>query len=208
VRGGRLCADSRPVRSLLAGTLQLHRPQGSLSGVHAAGANGRIIDQTIWTYYFDPGVATITTEGREHIKSLLQRRPAPDTTIYLATAQEFRDLTYDPAAPEKFVEKRSELNTQRAQELQKYLLAQTAGRNLCFQIVVHDPAEVGHELRTIPVNNAVLSWYGSFTGSLLGGGGGGAGAGAGTGTGNGGGGGGGVVINNVGGGAAGGAGGR
>jgi len=145
--------------------------------------NGRVIEQTLWTYFFDPGTATLNNEGREHLKNLLQRRPCPDTTLYLATAQEFYDLKYDPKEPEKFAEKRCELDTLRAQEVQKYLTAQTAGRNLCFNIVVHDPAEVGHELRAIPVNRAIIqgqpNWYGSFIGALpasgVGGGGGGGG---------------------------------
>jgi hypothetical protein len=137
--------------------------------------NGRVIEQTLWSYDFDQNSQFLSQEGREHLKSMLQRRPYPDTTIYLATAQEFYDLKYDPANPDKFAERRCELDTLRQQEVQKYLAAQTAGRNLCFHIVIHDPAEVGHELRGTPVNRTVNSWYSSFTGTLGGGGGGGGG---------------------------------
>jgi hypothetical protein len=138
--------------------------------------NGRVIEQSLWSCDFEPKSQYLSAEGREHLKSLLQRRPYPDMTIYLATAQEFKDLAYDPANPDKFAERRCELDTLRQQEVQKYLTAQTAGRNLCFHIVIHDPAEVGHELRGIPVNRAVESWYGSFRGNLVGAGGGGGGA--------------------------------
>jgi len=101
--------------------------------------NGHILDQTLWNYHFEPGAATLTMAGQDKLISLIRRRPCPDPTIYLATAQ---DITYDPASPEKFAEKRCDLDTKRVQEIQKYLTAQTAGRHLAFQVVTHDPAVV------------------------------------------------------------------
>jgi hypothetical protein len=99
---------------------------------------------------FEPGTATLTPGGLEHLAYLARRRPCPDPTIYLQVAQ---DIPYDPAAPDKFVEARNELDTKRMQAIQDYLTAQTAGRCLTFHVVRHDPAEVG--LSAVPVGVSV-----------------------------------------------------
>jgi hypothetical protein len=149
--------------------------------------NGRILDQTIWNHEFYPGTARLNEYGREHLKYLLRRRPCPDTTLFLATAQDITDIQYDTPdtgpQPEEFMRRRAELDAQRQHAVQQYLAAQTAGRNLNFQIVVHDPekpyllAGSGNY-----VHGAVLGWAGSFQGTLPAGGGAG-GAGGGTGAG-------------------------
>jgi hypothetical protein len=144
--------------------------------------NGRIIDQTIWDYYFEPNSEKLTPEGREHLKWILQRRPWPDTTIYLATANELgvsalgagvppipAALVYDRDNPEKFAERRYELDMLRQQEIRKYLAAQTGGRADCFNIVVHNPSEIPpHGLRAVPVENTIVGgngWYAQFAGT-------------------------------------------
>jgi hypothetical protein len=102
-------------------------------------ANGHVLDQTVWNYHFEPGEATLTNGGLEHLAYLARRRPCPDNTIYLQVAQ---DIMYDPAAPDKFVEERNKLDANRIQAIQNYLQAQTAGRDVVFHVVRHDPPDV------------------------------------------------------------------
>lgn len=102
--------------------------------------NGHVLEQTVWNTHFEPGTDKLTPAGLEHLAYLARRRPVPDTTLYLQTAQ---DIVYDPAAADKFVEERNTLDSKRVQAIQKYLTAQTASRPLPFEVVVHDPHEVG-----------------------------------------------------------------
>jgi hypothetical protein len=101
--------------------------------------NGHVLDQTVWNYQFEAGTDKLTPGGLEHLAYLARRRPCPDPMVYLQTAQ---DISYDPAAPSKFVEQRARLDHQRIQAVQNYLTAETASRHLTFEVVVHDPAEV------------------------------------------------------------------
>ena len=121
--------------------------------------NGHVLDQTIWNYQFEPGTDKLTPGGMEHLAYLARRRPYPDAMIYLQTAQ---DIPYDPAAPGRFSELRGKLDASRIQAIQNYLTAETAGRNLVFQVAVHDPAEPG--LMAVPVQNAVNGMYTGFRG--------------------------------------------
>lgn len=130
--------------------------------------NGHVLDQTIWNYHFEAGKDVLTPGGLDYLAYLARRRPCPDPCVYLQTAQ---DIPYDPAAPDKFVEARTDLDNRRIAAIQKYLSAQTAGRRLAFQVVVHDPAEVG--VAAIPMGLSVQRMYSTSQGSL------GAGAGAG-----------------------------
>src|SRR5262249_10008226 len=123
--------------------------------------NGHVLDQTVWNYHFEAGTDKLTPGGMEYLAYLARRRPCPDPTVYLQTAQ---DITYDPAAPEKFSEKRGLLDTKRIQAIQNYLTAQTASRHLAFEVVVHDPAEVG--LNAIPVGISVLKMNNGAQGVL------------------------------------------
>lgn len=122
--------------------------------------NGHILDQTVWNYHFDAAKDELNNGGRDQLDGLIRRRPRPDARIYLATA---RDIAYDPANPEKFVESRRELDERRANSVLKYLQAQTAGRPMQFEVVVHDPMEVGQNAAT--VNRAVLLNQNASTGS-------------------------------------------
>jgi hypothetical protein len=137
--------------------------------------NGHILDQTVWNYDFEPGTDRLNAAGLLKLSYLARRRPAPDCTIYVQTAE---DLSYDPATPNKLVESRVELDNKRREAVFKYLNAETAGRNLAFNVLVHDPADPGFAAR--PLGTAVTAMYGRFAGGG-GGGGGGTGAGATTG---------------------------
>jgi hypothetical protein len=132
--------------------------QSVLQATNNQAANGHVLDQTVWNYFFetDPKTGKATDElnalGREHLAYIARRRPTPDPKLYLQTAQ---DVAYSPAqGPEKFAQARADLDNKRLQAVHKFLHAQTAGRNLGydFQITVHDPGDVGLEAVTIGGN--------------------------------------------------------
>jgi hypothetical protein len=132
--------------------------------------NGQILDQTIWTYYFEPGTDRLTPAGLEHLAYIVRRRPCPDTTVYLQTAN---DLVYDPACPERFAGARQELDGLRTQAIQKFLVASSAGRPADFVVITHDPGDT-----TIPAVAATPAFNGyvnTTKGRLVGAGGGGGG---------------------------------
>jgi hypothetical protein len=103
-------------------------------------ANGHVLDQTIWNYQFEAGKDRLTPGGIEYLSYLARRRPCPDPTVYLQTSQ---DIIYDQAAPERFIEQRAALDARRMKAVKDFLTAQTAGRHVDFQVVVHDPADPG-----------------------------------------------------------------
>lgn len=131
-------------------------------------ARGHMLDQTVWNYHFVAGTDQLNAMGLDHLAILARRLPQPDTLLFVQTAQ---DVTYDPAAPEKMSDARADLNGKRIAAIQKFLLAQTAGRGLDFQVVPIDPSEVG--LAAVPVQTAIGQlWTTRFHGGLPGGGGG------------------------------------
>jgi uncharacterized membrane protein YgcG len=123
--------------------------------------NGHVLDQTVWNFHFEPGTEKLTAGGLDHLAYLARRRPTPDTMIYLQAAQ---DIAYDPANPDKFAQARFDLDGKRIASIQKYLNAQTSGRHLDFQVVVHDPAEVG--IAATPAGTSVQRIYSSSQGTL------------------------------------------
>jgi hypothetical protein len=123
--------------------------------------NGHVLDQTVWNYHFEMGTDKLTPGGMDHLAYLARRRPAPDASIFVQTAQ---DVFYDPAAPEKFSEARAALDSKRVQAVQNYLTAVTAGRHLAFEVSVHDPSEVG--LAATPTGIAVQRHYLGYQGNL------------------------------------------
>jgi hypothetical protein len=126
--------------------------------------NGHVLDQTVWEYDFEPGTDKLNGAGFEKLAYIARRRPCPDPMVYLQTAQ---GIVYDPANPDKMAEARQNLDNRRIQAVHNFLTAQTAGRHLDFQVVVHDPGEV--DLGAIPVGNSVQQMYLRFRGGLLGG---------------------------------------
>src|SRR5205823_233764 len=83
--------------------------------------NGHVLDQTVMTYHFKAGTDELTPGGILHLTYLAARRPMPDPKIYLQTAQ---DVVYDPAAPDKYVAARGELNGKRVEAIQRFLNAE------------------------------------------------------------------------------------
>jgi hypothetical protein len=124
--------------------------------------NGHILDQTIWNYDFEPGTANLTEGGKAHLTYLARRRPVVDTTVFLQVAH---DISYDPAAPDKYSAERNELDNKRTKAIQDYLSAETAGRSVAFNIVRHDPAEVGQS--AVSVNRSVVGMQAGAQGTLM-----------------------------------------
>ncbi len=121
--------------------------------------NGHVLDQTVWNYYFEPGTDKLTTGGLERLAYLARRRPYPDPVLYLQTAQ---DLVYDHLAPELLAQNRQILDGRRIAAVQAYLTAQTAGRPIPFQVVIHDPSEPA--LASSAANNIMSQNYFRFMG--------------------------------------------
>lgn len=119
--------------------------------------NGHVLDQTIWNYHFETGTDKLTPGGMQKLDSLVRRRPNPDPNLFLATA---RDINYDAAEPEKYVEARRDLDLRRIGAIQRYLQAQTVGRPTTFDVQIHDPYPVGQS-GVIATNNARMYQTGS-----------------------------------------------
>jgi hypothetical protein len=136
------------------------------AGIAPQVQNGHVLDQTVWNYHFEPGTAKLNGAGTAHLAYLARRRPHPDTTVYVQTAQ---DVDYDTADPSATAAQRQELDGKRVEAVQAFLAAQTAGRGpLAFQVLVHDPSNPA--VGGIPLGNAVQQMYGSYRGQLAGGG--------------------------------------
>jgi hypothetical protein len=130
--------------------------------------NGHILDQTVWNYHFVPGTPQLTTMGQSHLAYLARRRPAPDTKLFLQTAE---DVVYDATKPEEYAKARSKLDADRTQAVLAYLQAETAGRPLTFDVTIHDPAEPGFRgARLYRMNElgrgAVNEMYNGYKGNL------------------------------------------
>jgi uncharacterized membrane protein YgcG len=123
--------------------------------------NGRVLDQTMWNHYFEAGTDKLNPAGFAKLDQMVRRRPEPDSRVFIATA---RDLNYNPEKPEEYADARRELDGKRAAAIQKYLGAQTAGRPMNFDLLVHDPAEVG--LSGVSARQALLSQRTNYAGSL------------------------------------------
>jgi hypothetical protein len=113
--------------------------------LNAQANNGHILDQTIWNYHFEhlatgAPTAQLNPAGIEHLKLISRRRPAPDTHIFLATAQDIPGLAQQ--APDKALAERKALDDRRIEAIRRYLAIQ-AGTAIAYNIEIHDPDEVG-----------------------------------------------------------------
>ena len=52
-------------------------------------------------------------------------------------------MAYDPDHPDKLSEVRQELDAKRVVAISRFLNAQTGGRRGEFQVLIHDPSDVG-----------------------------------------------------------------
>src|SRR5262249_30300579 len=123
--------------------------------------NGHVLDQTEWNDYVEPGTDRLLPMGQEALAYIARRRPCPDTTIYLATAN---DLPYDQNCPERFCGARQELDTRRVVAVQKFLTGLNCGRPVDYQVLLHDPADPS--LATVGLASSVTQMYGRYRGGL------------------------------------------
>jgi hypothetical protein len=140
--------------------------RNEVSDAFAAQVNkGHMLDQTVWTYDFEPGTDKLNAMGLDHLMVLAQRLPQPDAMIFIQTAQLPGDLTYDAANPEKLSATRAELDSKRGAAVQKFLMAQTGG-HYEFQVAVVDPYEV--RLPSVQVGTSIVQMYSAAKGTLTG----------------------------------------
>jgi len=104
--------------------------------------NGQILDQTVWNTHFEYSTDKLNGAGMDKLDQLARRRPHPDPRLFIQTA---RDIPYDPAKPEDYSSKRTNLDSKRVAAVQKYLSATLTGRAFPFDVQVHDPAVPGIE---------------------------------------------------------------
>jgi hypothetical protein len=102
--------------------------------------NGHILDQTLRNTHFEYGSDKLNGEGMDKLDQLSRRRPSPDTRLFLQTA---RDIAYDAEKPGDYATKRVELDSKRIASVQRYLKATLTGREVTFDIQIHDPAYPG-----------------------------------------------------------------
>ena len=123
--------------------------------------NGHVLDQTVWNHQFEEGTDKLTRGGQDHLAYIARRRPCPDTMVFVQTAQ---DVSYDPAAADKFASARSGLDAKRVAAVQKYLNAYTSGRGTSFQVLLHDPGDTS--MAAVPAGLSIQRYYGAATGTL------------------------------------------
>lgn len=116
--------------------------------------NGHVLEQTVWNAHFEPGSARLTPAGMERLVYITRKRPCPDANVYV---QSTHDVPYDPANPDRYSEGRNNLDAERVAAVQKFLVAETAGRGLVFNVMVHNPPDVGQA--GIRANNSIRTLY-------------------------------------------------
>ena len=139
--------------------------------------NGAILDQTVWTWMFEPNSAKLNPAGLEKLDYLARHRPHPDSRIFLQTS---RDVNYDAGNPEKYSARRRELDEKRGQAILQYLAASNPGRSLNFEVQVIDPSDpsLSSNLASVATRGLPRQYRSTLTGGMGGGqgaGGGGAG---------------------------------
>ncbi len=97
--------------------------------------NGHVLDQTVWNAHFDPGTDRLTPAGIRDLMYMARRRPAPDTVVYLQTAN---DIPLDPEKPDVIMETRRKLDEARQKMVERFMTAQTG---LPCTVVVHNAPE-------------------------------------------------------------------
>jgi hypothetical protein len=101
--------------------------------------NGMMYEQTLYVHHFDPAEGSLNAGGVAHLQRLASRRPAPETTIYLQTAQNSYDLDYKK--PEEYSSKRKDLDEKRKAAIEAYLKMERPDTN--FTVVLANPAKLG-----------------------------------------------------------------
>ncbi len=131
--------------------------------------NGHVLNQTIFTYYFEAGTDKLTSAGTEKLDSIAGTRPAPDPRIYIQSAT---DLAMTDANAAKIVALRGDLDAKRAVAIQKYLATVSAFAPISYEVYVHNPATPG--INSEFAGSAYRASATGYRGNISGGGGGGA----------------------------------
>ena len=119
-------------------------------------ANGHVLDQTVWNQHFEAGTDKLNDYGRNHLKYLARRMPAPDPHVYVQPAYDMEGTVVDANALK-------DLNEKRVAVVQRYLnnMAAIRGMAVGFEVALRDAAEPGLPSRGasnlfIPPNPAPL----------------------------------------------------
>jgi hypothetical protein len=114
---------------------------------NAQAANGHMLDQTIWNEHFETGTAVLTYAGKEHLKYLARRQPAPDPLVFVQYSWDGK-------------EKAEALNNDRRAAVADYLAQVAAARKLplTFDVQTRDfsvpglPAPAAPNLYRLPAS--------------------------------------------------------
>lgn len=147
------------------------------------GLNGLALEQTLYVHHFEPGSEAIHPGGIALLTRLANRRPAPETVVFVQTAQNTYDLDYKK--PEEYASRRKDLDEKRKASVENFLRQERPDVN--FTVVLANPSKSGlsgQEAATAirGVRNSATGFF-QIPGAVSGGGGGAAGAGPGGATG-------------------------
>jgi len=95
-------------------------------------ANGTAIEQTLFVHYFEPGKATLNDGGIAFLERVSHRRPAPEATVWIQTAQNTYDLDFNREAG-TVAQKRNDLDNARKELVERFL--KVARPDVTFTVV-------------------------------------------------------------------------
>lgn len=101
--------------------------------------NGLMYEQTLYVHHFNPASDELNAGGVAQLQRLANRRPAPESTIYIQTAQNSYDLDFKK--PEEYSSKRKDLDSKRKVSVENYLKMERP--DVAFTVVLSNPAKLG-----------------------------------------------------------------
>jgi hypothetical protein len=101
--------------------------------------DGLALEQTLYVYHFEPGSEVLHPGGIALLTRLANRRPAPETVVFVQTAQNTIDLDYKK--PEEYANKRKELDEKRKTSVESFLRQERP--DVQFTVVVANPSKSG-----------------------------------------------------------------
>jgi hypothetical protein len=102
--------------------------------------NATVLNGVINNLDFESGSDRLNGVGRDKLDRHARKMPAPDGKVYLQTSA---DVPFDPAAPEKAVQVRTDLDQKRAQAVLSYLNTRPNTRGVAFEVTTIDIADPG-----------------------------------------------------------------
>lgn len=133
--------------------------QAALEPLQTQAANGLAYEQTLYNYHFKAESDELLPNGQQLLARLAARRPAPDTSIYVQTAN---DVPFTPQDPEGYARKRKDLNERRVAAVKQFL--KMLKPEVAFTVDVAEPSKVGIDSREGAT--AVRDLHNSATGFL------------------------------------------